>query len=441
MVDARTKLEIVASVNDLATRKFQDMRQAVISFNIGLKNAGMNTENFGNKFMIAGAKIANFFKRFNMDILSLIFGGMAIQRVFGGVLRSLYTSFMKVENYQSAAHRSLMGVQAAWEVLKFTIFNALNQSSLFKAIIEGLIWMLNSLQRIFAEHPNLSLFVMGFAALAVAVGTLLVSLGFLAQSIYSISLLWPFISKTAVPAIKSIGTALWGISTNPIVLVTTAILAAAIAVAYLIWMIGKASDRWGGFGNWVEAVAASIVLTWAKAFDWIIKNIDFVVDALIFAFNPLIGVVNAIMKIKGMGSVGTFVKQIMPEMPSIEEKVRKFDWVNTVLAREAVAKQETGKTIGEEIAPSEFVKDMGTAIGGIFGWGNGLGKSEGSFTRSAVGEEFRSKLAGGGVGDTGRSYGVTNNVNVTIEGSVVSDRDLQKQMEDIMSQMPSPMKS
>ena len=64
-------------------------------------------------------KLDKRMKKFDMNMLSLLFGGMMLQRIFGGALREMYNSFMKVANYQSNVNRGLMQVQASFEFLKF----------------------------------------------------------------------------------------------------------------------------------------------------------------------------------------------------------------------------------------------------------------------------------------------------------------------------------
>src|SRR3990172_5604365 len=63
---------------------------------------------------------------FDMRLLSLMFTGMALTRLMGGLFKSLDSGYRKVENNTSAWMVATNHLGASWEFLKYTIMEALN---------------------------------------------------------------------------------------------------------------------------------------------------------------------------------------------------------------------------------------------------------------------------------------------------------------------------
>lgn len=104
-------------------------------------------------------------KKFDMRMLSILFAGMALQRAFGGALRSIHNSFVKAENKSSALSQATMGLNAAWEFLKFSIFNALDQPGI-RNFIRWIIDIVNWTSDLINKYPALG------AAIVAAFGVL-----------------------------------------------------------------------------------------------------------------------------------------------------------------------------------------------------------------------------------------------------------------------------
>lgn len=121
-------------------------------------------------------------KAFDMRFLSLLFTGMMIQRVFTKALTSIKNSFDKAENNSSELSKSTMGLNAAWEFLKFSIFNALDQP-IFQRMIQFLIktinWVSGLVNRIEWLGPAI---IIAFGVFAVG--------GFLMSMIGQFGLFW-----------------------------------------------------------------------------------------------------------------------------------------------------------------------------------------------------------------------------------------------------------
>ncbi len=110
----------VGRITDVGTGRFVKMEQAVaaVSRTMGGLNKRAST--------------------FDMRLLSLLFGGMALQRAFGGVLRGLFNTFSKAEDNTSGLSQATTRLSASWEFMKFSIMDALN-TEFFIGMIDGLI--------------------------------------------------------------------------------------------------------------------------------------------------------------------------------------------------------------------------------------------------------------------------------------------------------------
>jgi len=103
-----------------------------------LKNTEKGLENI-NKTM---PRINKGFSTFDARLLSVLFGGMALQRAFGGILRSIFDTFTRAEDNTSGLARATTRLQASWEFLKFSLMDALNTDA-FIGIIDKVVSLVN----------------------------------------------------------------------------------------------------------------------------------------------------------------------------------------------------------------------------------------------------------------------------------------------------------
>jgi len=126
-----------------------------------------------------GKDIDQAFKRgsrsagqFDARLLSLLFGGMALQRAFGGFLRSVKDTFQKADDGTSGLGQATTRLSAAWEFLKFSIFEVLN-TPFFINMIDGVIKWIDALSE---SKGALSAILFGTVSLA-AIGTAMMTIG------------------------------------------------------------------------------------------------------------------------------------------------------------------------------------------------------------------------------------------------------------------------
>jgi len=160
---------------------------------------------FNASFEQANAKASVF----DMRLLSIMFGGMMIQRTFGGILSSIKETFMKVENNTSELSKGTMALSASWEFLKFSLFNALDQP-IIQQFIGTIIDVVNWTSNLINKYPALGTAIVGaFGVLALggAVLAIIGSFGLFWNSAFGVGGLF------ATQAAAGMGTAAAGAGT------------------------------------------------------------------------------------------------------------------------------------------------------------------------------------------------------------------------------------
>lgn len=114
----------------------------------GLRQMGLQLkggkifDNFGKELQMADINMNKLRKsawRFNMNILTIMFGFMALQRIVTNFGRSAITTYQKANEDTQGLGKSTWQLQAAWEFLKYSLVDALTQSPLFQMFVQWLI--------------------------------------------------------------------------------------------------------------------------------------------------------------------------------------------------------------------------------------------------------------------------------------------------------------
>jgi len=128
----------------------------------GLKAQGLAVNKSGRVFDAFTGRLTNTTKamrgafqmtqRFRMELLSVMFGGMLIQRVFGGILRSTTETFKKIVESSEITGTNIHKLSAAFTFLKFTIGDAINTAlgPLLPFLLKLIIWAADFV----AAHPE-----------------------------------------------------------------------------------------------------------------------------------------------------------------------------------------------------------------------------------------------------------------------------------------------
>jgi len=120
-------------------------------------------------------------KRFDMNTLSWMFGGMALQRVGLMMTRFFIPSMDKLNKLNTEGSKKVLGMVAAFEFLKISIFETLAQTPLFQNfvewIIKGAIWISEFVQK----HDGVVAMAAAISGAAVALGTIAIGVGIFKQ--------------------------------------------------------------------------------------------------------------------------------------------------------------------------------------------------------------------------------------------------------------------
>lgn len=120
--------------------------------------------------------LRNSTRKFRMELLSLMFGFMMLNRYIMAFFRSAITTYERVTNKQGEFTKQTNKLSAAWEFLKFRIIAALSQSPLFKKMIDMLITFINWLSRMPVHVLEKIAFWLGVIGAITGVGMILASL-------------------------------------------------------------------------------------------------------------------------------------------------------------------------------------------------------------------------------------------------------------------------
>lgn len=185
----------------------------------------------------------------------LLFIGMAIKAFAQKIMTSLVTAFVTARDEGDFLANKVLGVSAAFEFLKFAIFDAFANSDLFIPIIEGIINITNAISQFIAKRPALATFLVIFAGIAVVVGGLMMFFGQIALSVLAMI--------SAFQILQPIVAALAGVSLLAVVKVILIIIA-IVAVLAAVWMTN--------FGNIRDFVSSTFGIIW-KTISGVVKNL------------------------------------------------------------------------------------------------------------------------------------------------------------------------
>ena len=343
-----------------------------------------------------GWKLSEWGSTFRMQWLSIMFGGMMIQRTFERIKDAGVSTFTKIMEASEIHTTAIQRLNIAWEYLKFTIGSAINTALM--PLLPTIMNVINSIAQWINQHPKL---VFWLIALMVVLGTVMFYVGSFALLlggaakvvgglILSLSSLWVKLSKV-------IG--LFG-KVGPILLWVA-------AVAYLIGYVIYLSKKLGGLLNVGKAVVRGLLRFFAllaEGVSWIFVNI---VKAIISAINYVIDKVNSLIR-------------------SINRKLGKFGIHIGTIGKIGLPGWAANYTWGSAVLDEYFRFEekylgLGTTGGIAAPWET----------------SWMSELFGGGEGGQPQ---VQNNININVSGVVSSDfadelaRMLDERLANIYSQ-------
>lgn len=120
---------------------------------------------------------------FNGNLLSILFLGMEMQRIFGGALKSIFEGYKKIIPENSKFNRDTTRLNANWEYFKFQLASALVGSKVFDVLINGAIMLIKKFQEL---SPTAKLFIVISLGILTAAGALFFFAGVIGLGIISL---------------------------------------------------------------------------------------------------------------------------------------------------------------------------------------------------------------------------------------------------------------
>jgi len=182
--------------------------------------------------------------RFRAELLSMLFFGMAIQRVFKGMLVQTTKFFQEVTEGQTQAGMALSRLNASFQFLKFTIGDAI--ASTLLPMIPTITDFIDKIADWTDRNPKLA---SSIVLIGLAIGTLLMGIGVLGLGLQGIT---QFMKVSVIPAFSFFGSIV-GISGG-------ALLSIVGIVGLLIAISKNARNAIVVFGKSVWGVIKNLVL-------------------------------------------------------------------------------------------------------------------------------------------------------------------------------------
>lgn len=257
--------KVLGQLTDIGRLKAMGVGLGDIEKNtIGLaKQMGITNKTI-NKTMTDGTRNAS---KFDARLLGLLFSGMALSRAFGGILRGITNTFAKAEDNTSGLGQATTRLTAAWEFLKFSIFDALN-TPFFINLIDGIIGVI----RFFSQlSTTTKLVILGVVAGLVAIGTELAIIG-------QVSLGWKAIFGTS-GLLKEVGII---VGSSGIGAITFAIIGLLIVIAVVITAFKEFPEEAKSISASIKTGLGVQVGSLKTSFDRLVKSLNLAENSLEF---------------------------------------------------------------------------------------------------------------------------------------------------------------
>lgn len=271
--------------------------------------------------------------------LSALFTGMAIKRLGDQILNSLVKTYMQATDEQSKFNQQLMGVQASFEFLKFSIIDALGNSDFVIGFIEMLININNIVGEFISKHSKVAALIGLFTGTAIVGGGILMVIGQATLGVLGLIAAYDLLKiKTGIlvasPLINWLkATTLWTwLAAAPWALIVG-------VISILIGTIMLLAENTGGVGNAFKALGIFVLAILAWIGDTIITNLLSPINAVIDAINLLIKGWNALANTSIGENLGlTSIEEVKRiEAPKMSDKV--WEWRNQLIAEGEAQKQ------------------------------------------------------------------------------------------------------
>lgn len=238
-------------------------------------------------------------QKFRGELLSIMFFGMAIVRVFGGLLRSSIQTFQAIAEGTTLSANAFTRLSAAWEFFKFSLIDALLASPLFMSLITNAISLLDKFNQLSdSTKQNIALTTIwgsaigGILMLYGMIGLGIIGLitvtkawvtgigGVYAASIVLSRFFMSLIAQFMV--LIGLGKYVWLPLSGAIANAWIVAIASMIVVLVMLW------KKFGGFFNALKAWGAGVVLAIAFVVQGVLDIISTVIASILYQLSSLI---------------------------------------------------------------------------------------------------------------------------------------------------------
>lgn len=261
---------------------------SVQQFNKAGKTVTVTTKRVGKQVKSTTTNIKNMRKEFNFAWLSVMFGGMAIQKAFRGMFDAGFKTFRDLAGETNPLNQAMSRLSAETTLLKFTLGEAL--AGRLQELMPTIISIVEKVVEWIEANPKLAA---NFVMIGLAVGTLLSFLGQFFLFIQGIKML-AVVSKglTAVWAVLKYGSlilwaalkfvvsiigilskAMLALLANPVVLLIAGII---LLVGFLIYLGAKM----GGVGEFFKAVWRGMLTVVMLSISGILRLVEALIGGL-----------------------------------------------------------------------------------------------------------------------------------------------------------------
>ncbi len=357
----------------------------------------------------AGKQLFFQTQRFRMELLSLMFGFMMLNKALMSFMKNLVLTYNKAFEEQDGFRRATDKLTAAWTFLKFALVDALMSSIMFRKFIDIMVKIVDWFGRLSKGTKTWIMWILIVLTALTGIGFVMASMGLFwfgimkfmgIEGVSFAGVMMKVFKAIAKGLVWLAGafkiTFLW-IAKNPVVLLILAIIAVATALVFM----GK---KMGGIGEFFKSVFRGIGRLGAIVAQGL-------ADRFTNAANSIIGILNWII-----------------------------DKVNSMIGLKWV--QQVAKKLGITISPIGNITPMGTSniLGKYLDW-----EMDKLTPKQGYTDELAPWNWGGGAGATpsiGEPPPINIEVNYNIEGVAdveemlaKMDEQSKKLIDDITRQM------
>jgi methyl-accepting chemotaxis protein len=204
---------------------------------------------------------------FNGTLLSLLFFGMEMKRVFGGALRSIFDGYKKIIPESHKFNVMTTKLSANWEFFKFQLADAMANSKLFQRFIQFLIQIIQKFQGL---GENTKVVLVSLLAIGVALGGILFTVGVWGMGMAAIS---DMVTATTL-GFGKMGGAVKGISFAKFV--KGGLILAAVAGA--IYLAKSAFDKFADSSDYARDKSKQLKQGWLSILNQVINPTTIAID-------------------------------------------------------------------------------------------------------------------------------------------------------------------